>query len=260
MTAIKLYWWREASGTRNFGDDLSPILVERLSGRRVEYAAPDGCELIAIGSLLESAVRMTRGRIMSRPFSRARVWGTGSFGDVARGYHHLKYLSVRGPRTRDALKLSKQTLLGDPALLLAELVDRPAKAHRWGIIPHVAHRQDPAIRELGKHPGAHIIDLGMADPLQAAREIAACDFVISSSLHGLIAADAFGVPSVWTTPGDSLYGGIWKFYDYFESVGRLEAPVSPNVCLQSLETNASAAPAEIVASLCRGLRRSFPYQ
>nr|WP_280823832.1 polysaccharide pyruvyl transferase family protein [Mesorhizobium soli] len=203
---------------------------------------------------------MTRERIKRRPFYRARVWGTGSFGDIARGYHHLKYLSVRGPRTRDALQLSKQIPLGDPALLLAELVDRPAKAHRWGIIPHVAHRQDPAILELGKQPGTHIIDLGMADPLQAAREIAACDFVISSSLHGLITADAFGVPSVWTSPGNSLYGGVWKFYDYFESVGRLETPVSPTVCLQSLETNASAASAQIVASLCKGLRRSFPYK
>ena len=49
--------------------------------------------------------------------------------------------------------------------------------------------------------------------------------VISESLHGLILADAYGVPNVWWNPnGESgLVGhnGNFKFEDYFESVGQI---------------------------------------
>ena len=41
--------------------------------------------------------------------------------------------------------------------------------------------------------------------------------MISASLHGLIVADACGVPSTWLRPGDQ---GHLKFYDYAASVGR----------------------------------------
>jgi len=40
--AIKLYWHRGSgrsdAGQRNFGDYLSPLIVEAVSGRSVEYA------------------------------------------------------------------------------------------------------------------------------------------------------------------------------------------------------------------------------
>jgi pyruvyltransferase len=101
MRHIKLYWWRDASGT-NFGDDVSPIIVERISGRPVEYASLESCDMIGVGSLIDRALMRAWKRTLRRPFSKIRVWGSGSLGDIS-PRHGLDIVAVRGPATRSAV-------------------------------------------------------------------------------------------------------------------------------------------------------------
>lgn len=51
-------------------------------------------------------------------------------------------------------------------------------------------------------------------------DIASCDAILSSSLHGLIVAEAYGIPNVWIEFGKPLIGGHFKFHDFFLSIGR----------------------------------------
>ena len=50
---IKAYWWESGPESGNFGDQLTPVLCERLSRQRVVHAPPHLADIIAIGSVLE---------------------------------------------------------------------------------------------------------------------------------------------------------------------------------------------------------------
>jgi hypothetical protein len=107
-------------------------------------------------------------------------------------------------------------------------------------------------------PHARLINVRDPDVLATVRTIASCDFVVSSSLHGLIAADAFGIPNVWVRWSDRVAGGSWKFLDYFRSVGRPERGPEPLPGeLREVESRASLAAPQVVEARRRELLAAF---
>jgi pyruvyltransferase len=260
MKSIKLYWYRADPNDFNFGDLLSPFIVELLSGRPVSWSRPATCDLLAIGSLLDGAISRRWQRAIHHPFRRTKVWGSGSFGlRPGTKWHNLEIHAVRGPRTRDSYGLPAGTPIGDPAVLVPLYLQKIQPSNRWGIIPHVFDRMNPIIQAMKNETDRSIIiDVGSRDVVATAMQIASCDFVVSSSLHGLIVADAFGVPNVWMTLGN-LVGGHWKFIDYLDSVERQnQAATAPTtVSLRELESTATVAAQSIVSRLQRGLIEAF---
>lgn len=226
---IKLYWCRGSGrsdqGQQNFGDYLSALIVEMLSKRKVVHASVKHADMIAIGSVLS---REKKAKIWGIP-RKLHIWGTGSASpdDSFSGRHY--YHAVRGVKTLGQIKNTDGlTALGDPGLLAPMLVERPlVKSIRVGVIPHIKDRNSPAILDLiTRIPGARVIDV--FSPVKVVLEqIASCDFVLSSSLHGLIVADSYGVPNQWLSL-DSNPGWEYKFQDYYSSFA-IEgvAPISP---------------------------------
>jgi hypothetical protein len=236
-------WWDKPRGG-NLGDQLSPLIVERVLGvgTRLVDAGP---RLLAIGSVLGLADRQTV------------VWGSGfvSGGDAPTGRRPPVVLAVRGPRTaRRLVELGSPSpeVLGDPGLLAPLLLEpsaasdrpdttghggittsvRPTK-DRVGLILHIDHLT--SAEELGQLPDVDVvIDFrvrGAEQITEVLRTIRSCSRIISSGLHGLVLAHAFGIPAAWvefTSPGyRPLNGGRFKFHDHLESVG--SAVETPNV-------------------------------
>lgn len=72
-----------------------------------------------------------------------------------------------------------------------------------------------------------IIDLGNK-PIDVVKEIASCETILSSSLHGLIVADSFHIPNkhILLYPyGERMLGDGFKFADYYSSYGLKDNPI-----------------------------------
>ena len=221
MKPIKLFWSR--GHERNAGDWFSPLICETLSGRPVTYADPRGCDLVAAGSLLG---RLNKSHRLHRLGLRRSldIWGTGSLRGEDRllGNHRLH--AVRGDLTLARCeRATGETSLGDPGLLAEALLPGSIdKRYGIGVIPHIAdlgHPEVTAFLETASH--ARLLDVTSPAKLLI-KEIARCERILSSGLHGLVFADALGIPNRWFTASGALVGGRHKFDDYYSVFG-LEA-------------------------------------
>lgn len=237
MKSIKLYWCRGDGrsdlGKQNFGDYLSPLLVGVLSRKRVEYSPVQQADMIAIGSVLGRERKAKAFGFLPR---RLHIWGTGTGAEHARYSGRHYYHAVRGALTLAQVEdIKTAPVLGDPGLLSPMLLSN-RKAHavkriRVGIIAHYADKAEPAVsRLLESIPGAQLIDV-FSPVEEVLSQISSCDFVLSSSMHGLIVADSFGVPNQWLLLSRGRISE-YKFSDYYSVFGLNNVePVSPEVLL-----------------------------
>ncbi|MBT8037057.1 MAG: polysaccharide pyruvyl transferase family protein [Verrucomicrobiae bacterium] len=208
MKEIKLYW---SHSKPNFGDAMSPLICERLSGRSVVHASKRTCDLVAVGSLLD--------RFKERFFHpRVNVWGTGFIEDGQPRSSRFHYHAVRGRYSVDLVRGQSINTFGDPGLLADVLwpeLRGGKKSHRIGIVPHYKDRGEKMVKDLANSlKSSFIIDV-FGDVTDVLRQIASCDCVLSSSLHGLIIADSFGIPNARIKLSDKVRGKDFKFKDYY---------------------------------------------
>lgn len=208
---VPLVWWPNQP---NFGDLLSPWLFEKMTGKPVVRARRDEVAYVSIGSVLK---RVTPG---------ALVWGTGSFGNEQDPQIELDatYFAVRGPLTRARLLdlgAKVKPVYGDPALL-APLYHWPEvpKTHEIGVVVRWSEHK---WKTANVGPGVRLIDLGTDRVEETLDAILACKRIVSSSLHGLVVADAYGIPAAWLESG-TPNGRDYKFHDYALSVKKHREP------------------------------------
>jgi hypothetical protein len=117
------------------------------------------------------------------------------------------------------------TIFGDPGLLAGQVFERrPSRRRTVGIVPHLWHRSDPIVAQLATENNLRVIDV-TESPESVIKAIAECDFIFSTSLHGLVIADSFAIPNLWLEMSPGLFGGRWKFDDYYAAFGLSLAPV-----------------------------------
>lgn len=223
---IDLYWCRgegrDDPNRQNFGDYLSPLIVEMVSGKPVQYAPVKTAQLMAIGSVLHREEK--RGRsLFRRPLN---VWGAGTDRDDRTFSSRPVYHAVRGRYSAEQIRgTSRSPALGDPGLLAGEWWSGrgvPAKQFKVGVIPHYVDQQSPVISAASKLAGVKIIDV-YAPVEQVLKEVQQCHAVLSSSMHGLIVCDAFGIPNKRVVLSRGTISDF-KFVDYYSAFGMPEPP------------------------------------
>lgn len=236
---IKLFWC-SSKDHKNFGDELSPYIISKLSGRKVTRVFPTTNQSISLISAIISMMHSLRnhdaievvtsfinrrrkhilglGSIINRTNSNSIVWGSGIIvkEDIIK---NADFRAIRGPLTQARLKLlgfNAPESMGDPGLLISRIFKPCVKPlYKVGIIPHYTDYE--FISSIIDNKEIKVIDLKTDNVEEVIEQINSCSLIISSSLHGLITSHSYGIPALWFRFGSSIGGDNIKFYDYYHS-------------------------------------------
>lgn len=187
-----------------------------------EWALPQDAELVMVGSILDKLPEGWAGVVA----------GAGKLHEnTVLNIPNAKVLATRGPFSARGLK--GNIVYADAALLANELVPLEDDKYELGVVPHWSDTT------LEKNPmflkyNPKIIRVS-DDPLKVISEIGQCKKIVSSSLHGIILADAFNLPrrieiAPWMISRPKQEGGLFKWLDYHASLNvKLEIGVTKEI-------------------------------
>lgn len=280
MKNINTYFFDNNS---NFGDALNREILLKLFDINPIPVQPNKAQLVCIGSVLDSFLhgssdlKLFVKKIM---YPKVHVWGTGFIDQensrVKRSDNKhetfTKKTQIHALRGKLTLKRVEKILnkdlseivLGDPGLLASKLISQTEvrKKYRVGIIPHYVDANNPLIASLANTFNDSTI-INILDPIdKILTEIAECEFILSSAMHGLIGADSLGVPNARIIVSDKITGGDYKFNDYYSVFNlkthqKFDLRNSKNFHLQDIQ-NEYNIKLEDVQAVQRKLLNSIP--
>ncbi|WP_137167934.1 polysaccharide pyruvyl transferase family protein [Salinimonas lutimaris] len=213
-----IFWWQSKKDPRpNIGDFVAYDLVNRIvamKGKMITDKQDHSQKLVSVGSVLHFAN------------TNDTIWGTGlnkKMDDKVNKFASLDVRAVRGPLTRKYLMdrgIDVPEIYGDPAILLPYFYPKALmeKADKQDYIV-INHMND----DMSKYNGHEDkLVTPMQYPGSFIEAIVNSKLVISSSLHGVIIAEAYGVPAIFfdSQSGESMF----KYEDYFQGTGRQDIP------------------------------------
>jgi pyruvyltransferase len=213
---LPLYYYQDPRFV-NFGDYLSLKIVERILDGPVtiskKRAPPGQRKFLALGSLLFAAN------------DHDIVWGSGTNNKRSEksdyNFTTLDVRAVRGPLTREFLMekygIPCPEIYGDPALLLPYLFPEFKKSENpdYDYVV-IVHYNDLSF--FPKDAEGRIV-YATEQWNVVIKKILNCQFVISSSLHGIIVAEAFGIPARLLRINEKE--PLIKYADYYLGTKRL---------------------------------------
>ena len=218
-------WW---NSQKNLGDYLSKVVYEWMlkreqinSNQKISHTI----HLLGIGSILGMG-----------NFD-AVVWGSGihTIASIRLILDRRKRINydirlVRGPITRAILKDAGYVCpkrFGDPAVLMP-LIYTPKKikkVYKYGIIKHLS-QNDENLRN-NTVSSIKYLNIKTLDYKSFINSILQCETIISSSLHGIILAESYGVPAIFLS--DGVENEIIKYIDWYLSTNRTNIKIAKNI-------------------------------
>lgn len=245
---VNLNYWDES---HNLGDTLSPVVVNHmldLKGIKPETRVNGKKHLYAVGSVLTAGIQ------------DATVWGSGIL-NASLLYRlekrKLDIRAVRGPITRAMLLdygYDVPEIYGDPAILMPEVYtpSQIVKKSKFGLITHKDYDNSKAMERLESDSDILGLNICTDDYKGFLDNLCSVETVISSSLHGIILAESYGIKAILLKPQIDIV----KYYDYYYSTGRTEFPIA-----NTIDAAKKVSPAELpnLSMLKQQLKAAFPY-
>jgi pyruvyltransferase len=219
MTKIKVYVWDDVP---NWGDQLGFHLFKHFLGHlNVQQVNKIGnADIVGIGSTISHIPSDWSGVIAGSGLLKPRQWKTPN----------ARIVGVRGKLTMANSNNLHPGFVGDPALITPDVIN-PEFAPYYDKDPHgradigvLPHWSDTALKYDSRFLGPWKTKLisPFQHPYDVIRQIMSCDKLVTSSLHGTIIADAYGIPRrivpSWTMLNSPYEGGMFKFEDYMSAL------------------------------------------
>jgi pyruvyltransferase len=206
----------------------------------------DRHRLFAIGSVLHFAS------------DGAVIWGSGVNGKIPADRHTFRNLdvrAVRGPFTRGFLmerSIAVPEVYGDPGLLLPHLTPGRFVATREKGPVFVPNLNDLTVLNEIKGHSVPIIS-PVTSWNRCISALLQHSLVLSSSLHGIVIAEAYGIPARYVRLTDEE--NLFKYRDYYAGTGRAQFSYASSIA-EGLEMGGETAPIFDPEPLLR----AFPFE
>lgn len=212
---LNLFW----CDLPNFGDAFNRSLF-RHYGFEPLWTPPETAEVLGIGSILSHVPQSFNGLVLGSGYREARHRFNGL---------NPTFLATRGVLTRARTLAGRKSLLGDFGILMPIVFPAvQVPSYRLGIIPHCMDKDHPWLAETQATRSPEVLFIEPSrDPERVLADIRDCAHIASASLHGLIAADALGIPNCWIRLSDREVGQGFKFFDYYTSLKEYRLPIIP---------------------------------
>ena len=175
-------------------------------GYKVQYTRIP--ELIVCGSILNS------NKYNNYSNYNTKIWGVGfaTYNQSTLVKNPNLFYAVRGKLTVNSLNLTSIIALGDPGLLLSKFY-MPITKKKYDICI-VSHFGDYKYIKKNYGNKYNIINMGKNNIELIANSINRCNFIFSSSLHGIIFSHSLGIPAVHLKH-KTFSKKDYKFKDYY---------------------------------------------
>ncbi len=247
---VNLEYWKHA---KNLGDALSPLIVNWILGKKglsLDTKINGIRHLYAVGSVIG----------MGGCFD-ATIWGAGIHTKEAiekiykeKKNRNYDIRAVRGPKTAEVMRnagYNCPSVYGDPAVLMTNIYTPREKGikYDYSLIHHYTK-----VSEKIENKNIQNINICTNDYKQFIDSIVSSKCVISSSLHGIILAEAYGIPAIFLNEG--MDEELFKFYDWYSSTGREKVIIT-----SSITEALSIEPMDIpnLTDMKNALLQAFPY-
>ncbi len=240
----------------NLGDTLGPLIVKWLLDKKnidINKTTKKTSLLMAVGSLVGVG------------YSDVVIWGSGIHltDNVAnivllRPFRKMDIRAVRGPVTGYICNSSGYdcpSVYGDPAILMPFIYNNTSVEKKFSVSV-ILHYKNKLLRDTYEGSEVHYIDIDTLDYVGFIDELLASEKVISSSLHGIILAETYGVPSLFLNSGDYVDRALMKYSDWYLSTDRYTFEIC-NSIEEAVKTEPMPLPN--LEHLQKGLIESFPY-
>lgn len=237
----------------NLGDSLGEVIINYMldkAGIDIDAEVSGTKHFNCVGTNIQGS------------YQNATIWGSGILPLKTYAFwqklcrRKLDIRAVRGPLTRKVLLEQGQQcpeVYGDPAILMP-LIYTPMngrqKVRKKIIIPQFA--SENSFRE--KHPEDYLLSMKTNDYRHVIDEIVSSEIVYTSSLHGIILAEAYGVPAVFFHGLEDYWD--FKYADYYYSTGRMDFKIAKNY---EEALTMDPLPLPNLDGMVKGLLESFPY-